>query len=238
MDNKTITNIIYNNKKCKLEFNLSEGDINFIENHFKKINYEYYDIYEFGTYLGNSITGIFEYISNNDIIFNNFVGFDSLKGLPLEKIDKNNNKNWIKGKFSIEEKFKKDLSEKEYINYLINNDSLPLKYKDKFIMIKGFYEDTLNENILSKLKLPIFINIDCDIYTSTIQVLEFIFKNKLYINGKTIIRYDDWANNNMEYKTGQSLAHKEMTQKYNINCKLLLKHSRNKDPEATWWLID
>ena len=41
MRNKTITNIIYNNKKCKLEFNLSEGDINFIENHFKKINYEY-----------------------------------------------------------------------------------------------------------------------------------------------------------------------------------------------------
>jgi hypothetical protein len=105
-------------------------------------------------------------------------------------------------------------------------------------MIKGFYENSLNQNILSKLKLPIFINIYCDIYTSTIQVLEFIFKNKLYINGKTIIRYDDWANNDMEYKTGQSLAHKEMTTKYNINCRLLLKHSRNKNPEATWWLIE
>ena len=51
-------------------------------------------IYEFGTYLGQSITGIFEYITHNDVTFNNFVVFDSLQGLPFEKIDKNNNKNW------------------------------------------------------------------------------------------------------------------------------------------------
>ena len=42
----------------------------------------------------------------------------------------------------------------------------------------------------------------------------------------------------MEYKTGQSLVHKEITTKYNINCRLLLKHSHNKNPEATWWLIE
>ena len=91
---------------------------------------------------------------------------------------------------------------------------------------------------MSDIKLPLLINIDCDIYTSTLEVLGFIFKHKLYIKGKTIIRYDDWANNNNEYYTGQSKAHQEMIQKYNINIKLLLKHSHHKDPEATWWLIE
>ena len=41
----------------------------------------------------------------------------------------------------------------------------------------------------------------------------------------------------MEYQTDQSKAHLEITKKYNIDCELLLKHSYNKEPEATWWLI-
>ena len=81
----------------------------------------------------------------------------------------------------------------EYLKYL----NLPEidNYK-KFNMIKGFYEESLKDNRIIEeynFKKPIFINIDCDIYTSTLQVLDFIFRNKLYENGKTIIRYDDWG---------------------------------------------
>ena len=66
-------------------------------------------------------------------------------------------------------------------------------------------------NILKYLKPALFIDIDYDIYTSTIQVLEFIFKNKFYVNGKTIIRYDYWTNNNMEYQISLSKTHLEIT---------------------------
>jgi hypothetical protein len=234
-----ITSIIYKNKTgVNLDFLTESGDIFNVENHFKDLDFTNYDLYEFGTYLGQSICGIFEYIEFYNINFNNFVGFDSLEGLPLENLDSNNNIHWTKGKFSFNEYIKKNqITVNEYKSWLIENNRLPNKYSDKFRLIKGFYENTLNESNLNNLKPALFINIDCDIYTSTIQVLEFIFKNKLYVSGKTIIRYDDWSNNNMEYLTGQSKAHLEITKKYNIDCELLLKHSYNKDPEATWWLI-
>lgn len=236
----TIINVFYNNNFQKLDFNI----IDYIDNNFNidKIildNYSLeYDIYQFGTFQGYTLSGLFSYIQENNLQFNNFVGFDSLQGLPKENLDNNNNIYWTEGSYSIANVLNKDnISIEEYKEYLFSTKKIPIEYENKVVIIKGFYEDSLNENILNNLKPALFIDIDCDIYTSTIQVLEFIFKNKLYVNGKTIIRYDDWSNNNMEYQTGQSKAHLEMTKKYNINCKLLLKHSSNKDPESTWWLI-
>ena len=64
------TDIIYNNSKCNLKFNISEGNVDFIENHMMNIDWKDHDIYEFGTYLGQSITGIFEYITHNDVTYN------------------------------------------------------------------------------------------------------------------------------------------------------------------------
>lgn len=97
-----LTDVIYNNAFCNLKFNNKIGDETIIENCLKNINMDNYDIYEFGTYKGQSIAGIFEYIEYHNINFNNFIGFDSLKGIPLEKIDKNNNPSWTKGRFQYQ----------------------------------------------------------------------------------------------------------------------------------------
>lgn len=236
----SIQNILYKNNFVNLVFN----NIDYINDNYDidKIfidNYSSdYDIYQFGTFQGYTLSGLFKYIKENNLLFNNFIGFDSLQGLPVEKLDINNNVHWTYGKYSISNVLNKtDISVDEYKEYLFSTQKIPIEYENKIIIVKGFYEISLNDDIVKHLKPALFIDIDCDIYTSTIQVLDFIFKNKLYVNGKTIIRYDDWGNNNMEYQTGQSKAHLEITQKYNINCELLLKHSYNKDPEATWWLI-
>ena len=77
------------------------------------------------------------------------------------------------------------------------------------------------------------VNLDCDQYTSTLQALDFLFRNHL-IAQNTVIRYDDWNcgliyNNDInfiprkklplscfeEYKSGQSRAHWEVFQRYN-----------------------
>lgn len=236
-----ITDIIYNNPKLgtQMKFKTETGNPDVIEKmllSYKTI-FNDHDIYEFGTYLGSSICGITSYLDHHNISIHSFVGFDSLEGLPEETMDKNNNPHWKKGEYSIKKIHNKDISVDEYKQYLVNNNRLPTSYLSKFVFFKGFYNKTLNESIIDQLKPPLLINIDCDIYTSTAQVLEFIFKNKMYVKNKTIIRYDDWANKNQEYQTGQSLAHKDMTEKYNVTCELLLKHSHNKNPEATWWLI-
>jgi hypothetical protein len=238
---QNIKNILYKNNFVNLIFN----EISYINDKFdidKLIidNYsDEYDIYQFGTFQGYTLSGLFLYIKENNILFNNFIGFDSLEGLPLEKLDINNNVHWTPGQYSISDVLNKtNISVDEYKEYLFQTKKIPPEYENKTIIFKGFYEKSLNDDILKYLKPALFIDIDCDIYTSTLQVLEFIFKNKLYVNGKTIIRYDDWANNNMEYQTGQSKAHLDITKKYNINCELLLKHSYNKNPEATWWLVN
>jgi hypothetical protein len=241
-----ITKIIYNNPKnipgLSMEFQTSFGSEKNVEDIFESYKdiFKDYDIYEFGTYLGQSLCGILTYIDDNNIEFNNFVGFDSFKGLPNEDFDNNNNPYWEKGRYSINEYVSKEYNVVDYKYFLYNTGRLPKKYFDKFKVVKGFYEKTLNDDLIKEenLKLPLFINIDCDLYTSTNQVLDFIFRNNLYIPNKTIIRYDDWANNKNEYFTGQSKSHIEMTKKYNINTKLLLKHSYYGDPECTWWLIE
>ena len=236
----TIKNIFYENNFVNLVFN----NIDYVNDKYdidKLIIDNYsseYDIYQFGTFQGYTLSGLFLYIKENNLNFNNFIGFDSLQGLPCENLDINNNIHWKPGQYSISNILNKDdISVNEYKEYLFSTQKIPIEYENNIVIFKGFYETSLNDDLLKYLKPALFIDIDCDIYTSTIQVLDFIFKNKLYVNGKTIIRYDDWANNNMEYQTGQSKAHLEITQKHNINCELLLKHSYNKDPESTWWLI-
>jgi hypothetical protein len=69
----------------------------------------------------------------------------------------------------------KNINSEEYIDYLLNTNKLPNNYIDKFKFIQVFYENSLNDDLAKNLKPAIFIDIDCDIYTSTIQVLDFIF---------------------------------------------------------------
>lgn len=58
-----------------------------------------------------------------------------------------------------------------------------------------------------------FVNIDVDLYSSTCQVLDFLFQNQLLSPG-TIIRYDDWRTG-AEWETGNSKAHQEKRNEYN-----------------------
>lgn len=244
-----ISQLIYNNpeKISGLNFTLTDevGESNDVDNlllSYRK-TFPEYDIWEFGTFLGQSICGITTWLDKNDIKINRFIGFDSLKGLPLEENDPLNNPGWYESNFSIDKHTSGRITTSEqYKNFLIQTERLPVSYSNKFILIPGYFKDSLNDDIftINNLKLPLLINIDCDIYTSTIEVLDFIFRNNYYIKGKTIIRYDDWANNGFEFKTGNSRAHFEMTNKYGINCKLLLKHSfgEYKDPECTWFIIE
>lgn len=236
-----------NNKLKKYDVENDE-DINFILNKFKNIEYKNFDIYEFGTYSGWSLKHIINILIQINCTINNINGFDSLLGLPNEILDKYNYTGWKEGEMSVKSKINV-IDTNEYIDFL--NLKKTINYK-KFNFIKGFFNESLKKTIIQKydLKPALFINIDCDIYSSTCDVLEFIFSNNLYVKGVTMIRYDDWGcfyentkNYDGAYLSGEGRAHKELCEKYNINCKLIsiFSSSQNKfgtvGCEEAWFII-
>jgi hypothetical protein len=65
-------------------------------------------------------------------------------------------------------------------------------HRDRRIrLIDGFYEDSLTDKLRSKIKRPvIFVNIDVDIHSSTLLVLDFIGP---LLEPNTFIYWDDWV---------------------------------------------
>ncbi len=107
-----------------------------------------------------------------------YVAFDSFEGLPeIEGIDKQ--EIWKKGKLKT--------TEHEFERKVFAS-GMP---KSKLTTVKGFYDESLNDELRKKLspKKAAVIYIDCDLYVSTKPVLEFI---KPFLQIGTIIVFDDW----------------------------------------------
>ncbi len=62
---------------------------------------------------------------------------------------------------------------------------------DQITLIEGWFRDTLNDNLTRKYNInkASIIMIDCDLYTSAKEALNFCVS---LINDKTIIFFDDW----------------------------------------------
>jgi hypothetical protein len=167
---------------------------------------------EFGTCHGGSMLEYYSLYKENNIQNNTFYGFDSFKGLPVENNDPLTV--WKEGEFSTG----------GHINPGLLN-------KSDMIIMDGWFCDTLNDNTAKMFydKKAGLIHIDCDIYTSTIEVLEFIVKYNLLTIG-TIIVYDDWGawrqaglTEDRQYDIAEGRAHREICEKYNLNFELVNK---------------
>jgi len=173
------------------------------------------DIYEFGVYTGGSLRDTIKKLKHNQINPNMVWGFDSFEGLPIETEGMaTEGKHWNEGAFSTCDALNIwDWSELEKkLLETINSDNVKL--------VKGFYENTLTDELISEseFKPAMFVNIDVDLYRSTIEVLEWLFKNKLVEVG-TVIRYDDVLF--VPETTGELQAHKEICEKYSVTCNRL-----------------
>ena len=195
----------------------------FIESINKDADLQNGDFYQVGVYSGASIKLVLKKMKDIGVNFRYIYGFDSFEGLPIEDKDEFNPESWYKGRFDMKyfgniEKIKEKL-----INFIKN---------DNIILIDGFFEKTMNADSVNKYNMnkASYIDMDCDTYSSTVEALEFFIKNNILVKG-TIIGYDDWCmgfnyddikiRNKYEYKCGQSKAHKEFCDKYNITCKRL-----------------
>jgi O-methyltransferase len=127
------------------------------------------------------------------------IAFDSFSGLPkIGNIDK-------KGPFKKGDYL---CSEEKFIETLKDQDL----DSERVLIVKGFYKDTLNEEVQEKygLQSARIIHIDCDLYESAKVVLDFVTPA---IQEGTIIIFDDWFQFHGNPDLGEARAFREWLDK-------------------------
>ncbi len=140
------------------------------------------NFYEFGTFKGKSLIAFGHLKKLYSIFFpelknTKLYSFDSFQGLPSSELD-HNDPVWKKGEFcGTLDEVKKNVS----------SYALRVEY------IKGYYDDSLNDQLLMEMinNPPSIIHIDVDIYSSTIKVLKWL--DKFALPMATYVFDDIWA---------------------------------------------
>lgn len=155
------------------------------------------DYLEFGVYRGENISTAYHFAQlanpaifqdnpgssmENKLLQMNFYAFDSFEGLPPLK--DNDLEGYVQPDFAAGAYCfpAKDFKE----NLKANGVDL-----SKVKIVEGFYDSVLNEKTKNKLPLKkaALVYIDCDLYSSTVPVLDFI---KDYLVDGSVLMFDDW----------------------------------------------
>lgn len=128
-----------------------------------------------------------------------YAAFDSFEGLPeLEEIDRM--PIWRKGALKT--------SEKDFIRTVVKH-GMP---RERLVTVKGFYEESLNAELKRRFwpERAAVVYIDCDLYKSTVPVLEFA---KDFLQEGTVIVFDDWFCFRGDPERGQRKAFAEFCER-------------------------
>lgn len=168
--------------------------------------------YQFGIFRGTTLIFIYEMFRKYGLIPEKILAFDSFDGLPDETPGVQKNPVWQRREFSAKYVFGTDSTREivEKIENQLPDRDIPIQW------FEGFFSDVLNDMWMKSVrpKPAFWVDLDVDLYRSTIDVLDFMFKHKLIIPG-TILSADDWGGTE-EYMGGESLAFKEMSEKYAV----------------------
>jgi hypothetical protein len=178
-----------------------------------------HDWYEFGVYTGKGLGEKMRWLKQHKASGPRHLwAFDSWEGLP-ESSEDNPSKQWLDVSKDMGHEWE---SKKKMV--LANID-----YADT-TLIKGFYNESLTNDLIQThgMKQAWWVNIDCDIYISTYQALDWMFKSKLMRPG-TKVYYDDVLIYPTD--TAEKKAHDEITEKYGVVWKERLRHNHFFSPD-------
>ncbi len=137
------------------------------------------DYLEFGVSHGSSLSLMHKVLKKLGLDHVRIFGFDSFEGMPEIAANEDRGK-WKPGEFASSLEATKDFLTEKGVNWT------------RTFLIKGWYSDTLTPQIVEKhnIRKASVIMIDCDIYTSSIQALNFC---KPFIKDIAIVLFDDWV---------------------------------------------
>lgn len=166
------------------------------------------DVFQFGVWTGRSMVQLQKLWKLNGLSMRTFWGFDSFEGLPHEANDRVGDPAWVKGAFSSLEHFKTD-SQEEVMK------TLHSIFDPTFntILVPGYWETSLTDEVASQAKPASYIDVDCDIYSSAVTCLDWLLRNKIIGSG-TLVGYHDWGSGGP--RGGEQRAHREMLAKHNV----------------------
>ena len=159
------------------------------------------DYLEFGVSGGTSLNCMHEVLQELRYSSVRLFGFDSFEGLPAYASNEDDGV-WEPGQFKSE--------------YHVTHRFLDKKGVDwqRTFLIKGWFSDTLNQELISKHQIDkaSLIMIDCDIYSASKEALSFCAP---LIKDISIIFFDDWGTFKSDEKNvGEKRAFDEFLQEH------------------------
>jgi hypothetical protein len=153
---------------------------------------------EFGVGWGNTLRYQLSYIKDK-YVDSRIIGFDSFMGLPQESEGVWYPDRHSKGCFA---------------NPKPNIDD------ERVSFVEGFYEKSLTPELRDTISNVIFVNIDVDLYISSVQVLKFI---EPLLKTGTIIYWDDWKDPIDKHPEpwGEHKAYEEWSKTTSKKCEIL-----------------
>ncbi len=153
------------------------------------------DYLEFGCFGGGSLVDIYRAVRRYPLLSAaRFFIFDSFEGLPEPTgLDIHEFRIYERGQYACSlDQYKRN----------IQKLGVPM---DRVQCIPGWYNKTLNAEL--KAKLPIkkaaIVLVDCDLYESTVPVLDFITD---YVQDGTVLIFDDWFSYKGRLDLGEARA--------------------------------
>lgn len=138
------------------------------------------DYLEFGVYEGKRLSSAFHFARRNGLKSMRFYAFDSFEGLPpISGVDAQGFRQFEEGEYACDaDSFKENVAA----------NGVDMNAVD---VVPGWYRDVLNEATKERLSIQqaAIIWIDCDLYESTVPVLDFVTD---YIRDGTVMIFDDW----------------------------------------------
>lgn len=170
------------------------------------------DYLEFGVYRGRTTVEAFKKAKELNFDTMRFFAFDSFEGLPSLSDEEKDFGQFYEGQYSCSVE-----------NFLENLKAANVDLS-RVITIPGFYDKSLadpNIKSIHSIKKASVVWIDCDLYESTVPVLDFITD---IIDAGTILVFDDYFSFGGDLYTGEIRAIREWLER---NPDISLEHYRD-----------
>lgn len=170
------------------------------------------DIAEFGTYSGTSASFLASAMADAPMQPRALGGssvqpqrilhlFDSFQGLPEITHDLDKRAGWKAGQFTD----KTEAQLKSMVGQYLHSDAVKT--------YPGWFKDTMK--LLPNGQKFALVHVDCDIYESTIDVLDYLFSHE-HIGEGCALFFDDWNCGAANPDLGERRAWREMVEKHSI----------------------